>query len=61
LYDLAMKGELPHLRQRALQIEQMGEQYRAFTTRLCRLVEKYAEDEILALIERYVPKAPAHD
>jgi signal transduction histidine kinase len=61
LYDLAMKGELPHLRQRALQIEQMGEQYRAFTTRLCRRVEKYAEDEILALIERYVPKAPAHD
>ncbi len=53
LYDLAMKGELPNLRQRALQIEQLGEQYRAFTTQLCRLVEKYDEDNILALIERY--------
>jgi signal transduction histidine kinase/DNA-binding NarL/FixJ family response regulator len=54
LYDLAMKGELPHLRQRALQIEQMGAQYQPFAAQLRELVEKYDEDKILALIERYI-------
>ena len=53
LYDLAMKGELPNLRQRALYVEQMGEQYRAFATQLYKSVEEYDEDKILALIERY--------
>lgn len=53
LYDLAMKGELPNLRQRALQIEQRGEKYQPFAKQLCQLVEKYDEDKILALIERY--------
>jgi hypothetical protein len=48
-----MKGELPNLRQRALQIEKMGDQYRAFATRLCQLIERYNEDEILTLIEQY--------
>jgi CheY-like chemotaxis protein len=61
LYDLAMKGELPRLRQQALRIEQMGEQYRAFTTRLCQLVEDFDEDQILALIERNLPQAPGRD
>jgi len=53
LYDLAMKGELPNLRQRALKIEQLGAQYQPFAIQLCQLVEKYDEDKILALIERY--------
>jgi CheY-like chemotaxis protein len=53
LYDLAMKGELPNLRQRALQIEQMGKQYQSFAILLRQLVEEYDEDKILALIERY--------
>lgn len=53
LYDLAMKGELPNLRQRALQIEQMGAPYQAFAAYLSQLVEKYDEDKILALIEHY--------
>jgi hypothetical protein len=53
LYDLAMKGELPNLRQRALQIAKMDERYGPFATLLCQLVERYDEDKILALIEHY--------
>jgi signal transduction histidine kinase/DNA-binding NarL/FixJ family response regulator len=53
LYDLAMKGELPNLRQRALQIEHMGAQYQPFAKQLRELVEEYDEDKILALIERH--------
>jgi len=53
LYDLAMKGELPNLRQRAMLIEQMGEEYRPFAAQLRRLVEEYDEDKTLELIELY--------
>ncbi len=53
LYDLAMKGELPHLSQRADQIEQMGAQYQPFARKLRQLVEEFDEDRILELVERY--------
>lgn len=52
LLDLAMQGALPRLKQRALQIEQLGEQYRPFARRLCQLVDNFDEDQVLALIER---------
>jgi hypothetical protein len=58
LLDLAMQGALPRLKQRALQIEQLGEQYRPFIERLCQLVDEFDEDQLLALIERYL-NAPA--
>ncbi len=53
LLDLAMQDALPRLKQRALQIEQLGEQYRPFIERLCQLVDEFDEDQLLALIERY--------
>jgi hypothetical protein len=54
LLDLARQGALPRLRQRALQIEQLGEQYRPFTRRLCQLIDEFDEDQIQALIERLI-------
>jgi CheY-like chemotaxis protein len=53
LLDLAMQGALPRLKQRALQIEQLGEQYHPFIERLCQLVDEFDEDQLLALIEHY--------
>jgi signal transduction histidine kinase/DNA-binding NarL/FixJ family response regulator len=58
LLDLALKGELPRLQQRALQLEQLGPQYGPFTARLCQLAEAFDEDRVLALIERYM-RTPA--
>jgi CheY-like chemotaxis protein len=58
LLDLALKGELPRLRQRAQQVEQMGEQYRPFATQLCQLTEAFDEDGVLMLIQRYMPGQP---
>jgi CheY-like chemotaxis protein len=60
LYDLAMKGELLNLRQRALQIEQLGPQYQPFAAQLRQLAESYDEDKILALIEHYKDFDPAN-
>ncbi len=54
LLDLALKGELPRLRQRAQQVEQMGEQYRPFAAQLCQLTEVFDEDGVLMLIQRYM-------
>jgi CheY-like chemotaxis protein len=58
LLDLALKGELPRLQQRAQQAEQLGAQYRPFTARLCQLAEAFDEDQVLALIERYIAAPP---
>jgi signal transduction histidine kinase/DNA-binding NarL/FixJ family response regulator len=55
LLDLTMKGALPRLRQRALRLGQVDDQYRPFADRLCQLIEAFDEDQILALIERYRP------
>jgi signal transduction histidine kinase/DNA-binding NarL/FixJ family response regulator len=53
LFDLAMKGAIPHLRQRAARIEQMDDRYGPFACRLRQLVDDFDEDQLLALIERY--------
>jgi signal transduction histidine kinase/DNA-binding NarL/FixJ family response regulator len=58
LLDLAMKGELPRLQQRAQQLKQTGEQYRPFTARLCQLADAFDEDGVLALIERHMHGQP---
>jgi hypothetical protein len=55
-----MKGELLNLRQRALQIEQLGPQYQPFAAQLRQLAESYDEDKILALIEHYKDFDPAN-
>jgi signal transduction histidine kinase/DNA-binding NarL/FixJ family response regulator len=54
LYDLAMKGELPRLRQRAYQIGQTDPTYKPFADQLCHLAEAFDEDQILALIKYHM-------
>lgn len=55
LLDLALKGEIPRLRQRALQIAQMGHDFQAFAHLLEQLARDYEEDKILQLIKGYLP------
>lgn len=52
LLDLAMKGNMPGIRKRAAQLEQMDQQYRPFAAKLQQLARAYAEDEILALVNQ---------
>lgn len=52
LLDLAMKGNMPGIRKRAAQLEQMDQQYRPFAAKLQQLARLYAEDEILALVNQ---------
>ncbi len=53
LYDLAIRGNLIEIRNRATQIEQLDAKYKAFTDKLQRLAKAYADEELLALIEQY--------
>lgn len=54
LLDLAMKGEIPRLRHRALQIAQMGQEFQSFANLLEQLARDYEEDKILKLIKAHV-------
>ncbi len=54
LFDLAMKGDLSRLRRRAIQIKKMDEKFKPFAQQLCQLVDDVAEDQILALLERWM-------
>ncbi len=54
LFELALKGELPRLRQRAHQLAQMGQEYQPFATLLEQLARNYEEEQILKLIKSYM-------
>jgi CheY-like chemotaxis protein len=54
LFDLAMKGDLSRLRKQTAQIEQMDEKFKPFAQQLCQLVDDIEEDQILALLQRYM-------
>ena len=51
LYDLAMKGELLHLKQYSFKLEELGEEYKPFAERLRKLVDAFDEDKIMDLIK----------
>lgn len=53
-YDLAMKGELLRLREKAEAVEALGQPYTHFAQRIRSLVDAFEEDEIITLIERYI-------
>lgn len=55
LLDLALKGDIPRLRQRALQIAQIGPEFQPFANLLEQLARDYEEDKILKLITGYLP------
>lgn len=54
LFDLAAKGEIPRLRQRAVHIAQMGPEYKPFAALLEQLAKDYEEGQILKLIKKYL-------
>ena len=54
LLDLAMRGNMPNIRKRAIQIEQLDEKYKPFAHTLQQLAKAFEDDEILALIEQYM-------
>jgi signal transduction histidine kinase/DNA-binding NarL/FixJ family response regulator len=54
LLDLARRGNIRAIRERAAHIETLGEQYVAFARRLRRLAKDFEEQEILALVEQYM-------
>jgi PAS domain S-box-containing protein len=58
LYDLARRGDMRGLQERAAHIETLGELYVPFARRLRELVRGFEERQILTLIERYVEKKP---
>lgn len=51
LYDLAMKGELPRLKQYSFELEKKASEYEPFARRLRELVEAFDEDQIMMLIK----------
>jgi signal transduction histidine kinase/ActR/RegA family two-component response regulator len=58
LYDLAMKGDVLGLQERAGQIETMGEAFQPFAARLRQLAKNFETEEILALVEQYTEAQP---
>jgi signal transduction histidine kinase/DNA-binding NarL/FixJ family response regulator len=54
LHDLARRGNMRAIQQRATHIENLGEQYVPFARRLHELAWDFEERQILALIERYM-------
>jgi PAS domain S-box-containing protein len=54
LLDLALRGNLRAIRERATHIEAMGEQYVSFANRLDELARSFEERQVLALIQRYM-------
>jgi signal transduction histidine kinase/DNA-binding NarL/FixJ family response regulator len=58
LYDLARRGDMRGLQERAAHIETLGEPYLPFARKLRDLVRGFEERQILTLIERYVEEEP---
>jgi signal transduction histidine kinase/DNA-binding NarL/FixJ family response regulator len=54
LLDLALRGDLRGLQERAAQIETLGEQYVPFAKKLHKLTKGFEDRAILALIKQYV-------
>lgn len=53
LFDLAMRGDMRGIIDRAKQIEKMGTQYGSFARKLSNLAERFEEKKILALVKAY--------
>jgi hypothetical protein len=54
LLDLARRGNMQAIRERAAHIETLGEQYVPFARRLSELAKGFEEDQILALVEHRI-------
>jgi signal transduction histidine kinase len=54
LHDLALRGDMRGIRERAAHIETLGEQYAPFAKKLHGLARAFEERELLALVKQYV-------
>ncbi len=54
LYELAMLGSMRKIRDRAMLIEHLHEDYRPFANKLKDLADGFQEEEILTLVESYM-------
>ena len=54
LYELAMLGSMKKIRDRAMFIEHLHEDYRPFANKLKELADGFQEEEILTLVESYM-------
>jgi len=54
LHDLALRGNMQAIRERAAHIEALGEQYVPFAGKLRELARGFEERQILALVEQYI-------
>ena len=53
LLDMALKGELPRLRSRVVELGREQAGYQGFVTMVVRLIDQYDEEGLLVLLERY--------
>jgi hypothetical protein len=60
LLDLARRGNMRRLRERAAHIRTLGEQYVPFADQLDRLARDFEGQAILALIEQYMEEDNEH-
>jgi CheY-like chemotaxis protein len=54
LHDLAKRGNLRAIRERATHLQTLGKEYAPFADKLRELAEGFEERQILALVERYI-------
>ncbi len=54
LHDLALRGNMRHLREQAAYIEQLDQKFIPFARRLDQLARAYEDEQILVLVERYM-------
>jgi hypothetical protein len=54
LFDLAMKGELVIIEERAHQIEKQDRCYAAFVAQLIQFAQGFAEEELLEFVQGYM-------
>ena len=55
LYELAMLGNMKKIRERAIYLTELDEQYAPFATKLQELARGFQEKAIVRLIEQYLP------
>ena len=51
LLDMALKGELPRLQKRIIQLAQVDSMHQPFANALCALIKNYEEEQIVALLQ----------
>jgi hypothetical protein len=54
LLDLAMRGNMRRIRERATHLEQIDERFRPFAGKLRQLAEAFESKAVLALVKQYV-------